>query len=139
MLLNYRRDGTAFWNQVSISPVFDGNGRVVNFVGVQADVTERVMVENERRAALAAAEETREQLRLLTDSTAAMTASLRRACAEVGAPLGLVLEGGYAVDALASSVAALMPVLGAPQVPAALEVPRHPLADEALARRAAAR
>ncbi len=76
VLLNYRRDGTAFWNQVSISPVFDGSGNVVNFVGVQADVTERVMVENERRAALAAAEETREQLRLLTDSTAAMTASL---------------------------------------------------------------
>jgi PAS domain S-box-containing protein len=76
VLLNYRRDGTAFWNQVSISPVFDGGGQVVNFVGVQADVTERVMVENERRAALAAAEETREQLRLLTDSTAAMTASL---------------------------------------------------------------
>jgi PAS domain S-box-containing protein len=76
VLLNYRRDGTAFWNQVSISPVLDSSGQVVNFVGVQADVTERVMVENERRAALAAAEETREQLRLLTDSTAAMTASL---------------------------------------------------------------
>jgi PAS domain S-box-containing protein len=24
VLLNYRRDGTAYWNQVSISPVFDG-------------------------------------------------------------------------------------------------------------------
>lgn len=76
VLLNYRRDGTAFWNQVSISPVLDGEGRVVNFVGVQSDVTERVMVENERVAALAAAEETREQLRLLTESTAAMSASL---------------------------------------------------------------
>jgi len=76
VLLNYRRDGTAFWNQVSITPVLDGDGRVVNFVGVQSDVTERVMVENERRAALAAAEETREQLRLLTESTSAMSASL---------------------------------------------------------------
>lgn len=76
VLLNYRRDGTAFWNQVSITPVLDGQGRVVNFVGVQSDVTERVMVENERRAALAAAEETREQLRLLTESTSAMSASL---------------------------------------------------------------
>ena len=28
---------------------------------------------------------------------AAMTASLRRACAAVGAPLGLVLEGGYSL------------------------------------------
>lgn len=76
VLLNYRRDGTAFWNQVSMTPVRDGGGRVVNVVGVQSDVTERVVIENERRAALAAAEETREQLRLLTESTSAMTASL---------------------------------------------------------------
>ena len=40
-----------------------------------------------------------------------MTASLRRACAAVGAPLGLVLEGGYSLGALTGSVAALMPVL----------------------------
>src|SRR5690606_26923410 len=42
---------------------------------------------------------------------AAMTASLRRACDAVGAPLGLVLEGGYDVDALSGSMAALVPVL----------------------------
>jgi acetoin utilization deacetylase AcuC-like enzyme len=65
---------------------------------------------------------------------ATMTASLRRACAEVGAPVGLVLEGGYAVDALARSVAALMPVLGAQELPPPVAVPRHPLAEQALAR-----
>ena len=42
---------------------------------------------------------------------AGMTASLRRACDAVGAPLGLVLEGGYDLGALAGSMAALMPVL----------------------------
>ena len=42
---------------------------------------------------------------------AGMTASVRRACAEVGAPLGLVLEGGYSVEALAASMAAVVPVL----------------------------
>ena len=42
---------------------------------------------------------------------AGMTASLRRACDDVGAPLGLVLEGGYDLGALAGSMAALMPVL----------------------------
>ena len=68
---------------------------------------------------------------------ATMTASMRRACADVGAPIGLVLEGGYAVDALAASVAALMPVLGAAEVPDAPELPRHPLADDVLARRSA--
>jgi acetoin utilization deacetylase AcuC-like enzyme len=68
---------------------------------------------------------------------ATMTASMRRACADVGAPIGLVLEGGYAVDALAASVAALVPVLAAAEVPETPELPRHPLADEALARRSA--
>ena len=47
-LLNYRKDGTAFWNQLSVSPVFDGSGDLVSFVGVQTDVTERVRVEHER-------------------------------------------------------------------------------------------
>jgi acetoin utilization deacetylase AcuC-like enzyme len=62
----------------------------------------------------------------------AMTGSLRRACAEVGAPMGLVLEGGYSVRALGDSMAALMPVLGAPEPPAAGEpAPDHPLAAAA--------
>jgi acetoin utilization deacetylase AcuC-like enzyme len=39
---------------------------------------------------------------------AAMTRSVRAACASVGAPLGCVLEGGYALGALARSVAATM-------------------------------
>ncbi len=61
-----------------------------------------------------------------------MTGSLRRACAEVGAPLGVVLEGGYAVEALATSMAALMPVLGAPSPPAvAAELTVDPLAADA--------
>ena len=76
VLLNYRRDGTAFWNQVSISPVVDGAGNLVNFVGVQGDVTERVLVEQERRAALAEAEESRGQLRLLAEATTQMTEAL---------------------------------------------------------------
>nr|WP_166756095.1 GAF domain-containing SpoIIE family protein phosphatase [Modestobacter marinus] len=53
-LLNYRKDGTAFWNQLSITPVFDGEGTLVSFVGVQTDVTERVRVEDDRKAAFAA-------------------------------------------------------------------------------------
>jgi acetoin utilization deacetylase AcuC-like enzyme len=69
---------------------------------------------------------------------AGMTASLRRACAEVGAPMGLVLEGGYAVDALAASMAALVPVLGAPEPPGPVELDVHPLAAAARERVAAA-
>jgi PAS domain S-box-containing protein len=76
VLLNYRKDGSAFWNEVAISPVTDAAGQVVNFVGVQTDVTERMLVEQERRLALATAEEVRNDLRLLTDATTWMTESL---------------------------------------------------------------
>jgi PAS domain S-box-containing protein len=60
-LLNYRKDGTAFWNQLTISPVFDGDGALVSFVGVQTDVTERVRVESEREAAFAAEQAARQE------------------------------------------------------------------------------
>lgn len=38
---NYKKDGTPFLNDLSISPVRDADGRLLNFVGVQEDVTER--------------------------------------------------------------------------------------------------
>ena len=38
---NYRKDGTAFWNELAISPVKDANGQLTHFIGVQADITER--------------------------------------------------------------------------------------------------
>jgi PAS domain S-box-containing protein len=45
VLRNYRKDGSLFWNELSIYPVSDEDGRVVNFVGVQNDITERVRAE----------------------------------------------------------------------------------------------
>ncbi|APZ91833.1 chemotaxis protein CheB [Fuerstiella marisgermanici] len=39
---NYRKDGTPFWNDLQITPVFDRKQRLVNFVGVQNDITERM-------------------------------------------------------------------------------------------------
>jgi PAS domain S-box-containing protein len=38
-LVNYRRDGTPFWNNLFISPLFDAQGAVVHYIGVQCDVT----------------------------------------------------------------------------------------------------
>lgn len=40
-LLNYRKDGTPFWVELVISPIFDGDGKLMNFVGLQTDITER--------------------------------------------------------------------------------------------------
>ena len=64
----------------------------------------------------------------------AMTASVRRAADAIGAPVGLVLEGGYDLGALAGSMAALMPVLIGDETPAAHVVERHPLAADAARR-----
>lgn len=46
-VLNYRRDGSPFWNHVSITPIFDEHGSLIRFVGVQVDVTERKRLEAE--------------------------------------------------------------------------------------------
>ncbi len=40
-ILNYRKDGSAFWNSLTISPVRDERGTVTHFVGVQTDITDR--------------------------------------------------------------------------------------------------
>ncbi len=40
-LLNYRRDGTPFWNRVTVTPVSDEHGTVTHFLGFQQDVTEQ--------------------------------------------------------------------------------------------------
>jgi PAS domain S-box-containing protein len=40
-LLNYKRDGTPFWNALYLSPVFDPEGRLIYFFASQLDVTKR--------------------------------------------------------------------------------------------------
>ncbi len=47
-LLNYRADGRPFWNEISLSPVLDGQ-RVTHVIGVQTDVTERRLAEEQVR------------------------------------------------------------------------------------------
>ena len=41
-LLNQRKDGSSFWNEVYLSPVFDDSGELVQYIGIQHDVTERI-------------------------------------------------------------------------------------------------
>jgi len=38
-LLNYRRDGTPFWNRVTVTPIEDETGTVTHYIGFQQDVT----------------------------------------------------------------------------------------------------
>ena len=68
---------------------------------------------------------------------AAMAASMRACADELGAPLGLVLEGGYELAALSRSLVATLEVLGAAQAPPVPEVALDPLALRAQDRLAA--
>ncbi len=82
-LLNYRKDGSPFWNSFTISPVLDGEGRLTHFVGVQTDVTARVIagIEYERllaaeREARGVAERARGRLDVIVEVGAVLTETL---------------------------------------------------------------
>jgi PAS domain S-box-containing protein len=49
VLSNYRKDGSQFWNELYVSPVFNEYGELTNYVGIQTDITERVNAEFELR------------------------------------------------------------------------------------------
>jgi PAS domain S-box-containing protein/diguanylate cyclase (GGDEF)-like protein len=44
-LLNCRKDGTQFWTDLAINPTRDGSGKLIGFVGILSDLTERKQAE----------------------------------------------------------------------------------------------
>ena len=46
---NYRKDGSPFWNNLTVSPVHDSDGELTHYVGIQTDDTERVTLEERLR------------------------------------------------------------------------------------------
>ncbi|MBC2839568.1 ATP-binding protein [Robiginitalea sp. SC105] len=42
LLRNYRKDGTLFWNDLSITPIADDQGKITHFIGVLNDVSDQV-------------------------------------------------------------------------------------------------
>jgi len=50
-ILNYRKDGSPFWNRLSITPVQNDQGRTTHFIGVQSDFTRRRLAEESLRKA----------------------------------------------------------------------------------------
>jgi PAS domain S-box-containing protein len=76
LLRNYKKDGTLFWNELSLSPVYDADGVLINYIGVQDDVTARK--EAERRVA---------------DFYSMVSHELRTPLSSIRASLGLVADG----------------------------------------------
>jgi len=51
ILRNYRKDGSLFWNELSISPIYDDQGQLTHYLGIQNDITEARQTELARRMA----------------------------------------------------------------------------------------
>ena len=82
-LLNYRKDGTAFWNLLSMSPIRDAAGTLTHYVGIQTDVTGQVTADRERDRALAAeraarldAEAAHARLHLLAEASSQLASTM---------------------------------------------------------------
>ncbi len=75
-ILNYRKDGTPFWNRLSITPVHDAAGEVTHFIGVQSDVTARHAAEDALRAANDALEAAGRRMRRGLDAAARIQRAL---------------------------------------------------------------
>jgi PAS domain S-box-containing protein len=57
VLRNYRKDGSRFWNELRLAPVWDAAGHLTHYIGVQTDVTDRIEGESELRRAVDEAEQ----------------------------------------------------------------------------------
>lgn len=49
VIRNYRKDGTPFWNELSITPVLNEADQLTYYIGIQKDVTEQVGAEQRVR------------------------------------------------------------------------------------------
>ncbi|MBJ2172891.1 PAS domain S-box protein [Aureibaculum sp. A20] len=47
ILRNYKKDGTLFWNDLSVTPIKNNEGVVTHFIGIQNDITKRMYAEQE--------------------------------------------------------------------------------------------
>lgn len=60
-VLNYRKDRSTFWNEVTITPVFDDKHQITNYLGVVRDITERKLSQEKLLATKKALLESKER------------------------------------------------------------------------------
>ncbi|GAB7018559.1 bacterio-opsin activator domain-containing protein [Halostagnicola bangensis] len=95
-LKNYRKDGTEFWNEVTIAPVYDGRGELTNYVGFQNDITARKEAELEAERRTEELEYTLERVEgLIQDVTDVVAGSSTRSELEAAVCDRIVAESAY--------------------------------------------
>ncbi|WDF45557.1 PAS domain-containing protein [Chryseobacterium sp. KACC 21268] len=90
---NYKKNGTLFWNELTISPVKDKAGNVTHFIGVQNDITDRKKYETELREEKASVEKKiEERTRELNENEAFLSSIIQTVRESL-----LVLDADYRV------------------------------------------
>jgi len=79
---NKRKDGSLFWEHAYISPVFNNDGKIINFVGIKEDVTAKKQAD----------EELKRLYQIKSEFTSAVSHELRTPLASVKEGISLVLD-----------------------------------------------
>jgi PAS domain S-box-containing protein len=87
-LLNYKKDGTPFYNRLTLNPVFNEKGIVTHILGLQSDVTEQ---ENSVRYNKQAKIKAEESAQLKSDFLACMSHEIRTPMNGIMGMLSLLL------------------------------------------------
>jgi PAS domain S-box-containing protein len=87
-LLNYKKDGTPFYNQLTLNPVFNEKGIVTHILGLQVDVTEQENAARYNKQAKIKAEESE---KLKSDFLASMSHEIRTPMNGIMGMLSLLL------------------------------------------------
>lgn len=114
-ILNYRKDGTAFWNELHMAPMLDDAGELLYFIATQVDITERV----ERQAGLQQAldertEALRDQAARTHHMAQEMTHRVRNSLALIQAMLRMQLSSlsdGTARNALVGALSRIQAIV----------------------------
>jgi PAS domain S-box-containing protein len=89
-ILNYRKDGSTVWMEISITPVFDKQGQFQMFISVERDATENMEKQHQLEMALVAAKQ----------ADTAKSEFLSRMSHELRTPVNAIVGG---VDLLAET------------------------------------
>ncbi|NOX18402.1 MAG: PAS domain S-box protein [Chlorobi bacterium] len=73
-IINLRKDGTKYYEDMTITPVKNSEGEIINFIAIKQDITERKMIENEL---LKAKEEAEKSNRLKSEFLAQISHEIR--------------------------------------------------------------
>ncbi|MDX1547701.1 MAG: PAS domain S-box protein [Rhodothermales bacterium] len=88
VLRTHRKDGAPLWNELCFTPVYDDDGRLINYVGIQTDVTEA----KEAEAALTQALERERELSELQARFVSMASH------ELRTPLAAILSSAELIE-----------------------------------------